>query len=237
MSSTSTSASTVHLCALCDQPAPKQCSSCHIIRYCSSKCQKADWVIHKIVCKSFKDVLKAPGPGHARIIYLPEQSTHPVSVWLREKDTTKVDEMKVDISDFDIAENHCETLRECKTCIHSTILNRSIPPLSWAMSVSGQHGQLTGDLNTSMAIIDQDLSDVFNGPTLFYARGRNLDTTDFCNVVDILRWEQYCRIHILGSTALGSVSAVTLNCLGDKFFCRQPSVTPYKLPSGRAGPS
>lgn len=44
-----------------------------------------------------------------------------------------------------------------------------------------------GDFNTSMAVIYQDLSDVFSGPTLFYARGRNLDTADFCNVVDILR--------------------------------------------------
>lgn len=74
-------------------------------------------------------MLKAPGPNHTRIIYLPEKGTHPVFVWLHEKDTIKVGELKVDISDLDIAENHCETLRECKTSIHSTILNRPIPPL------------------------------------------------------------------------------------------------------------
>jgi hypothetical protein len=41
------------VCAGCAQPGRQKllvCSTCKIVRYCSSTCQKADWKRHKLVC-------------------------------------------------------------------------------------------------------------------------------------------------------------------------------------------
>jgi hypothetical protein len=41
------------LCAVCDSPSNgKKCGACRTVRYCSEKCQAADWPIHKTVCAS-----------------------------------------------------------------------------------------------------------------------------------------------------------------------------------------
>lgn len=42
----------LRICQCCDKiGASKRCSSCRIIRYCDSKCQKSHWDAHKKVCK------------------------------------------------------------------------------------------------------------------------------------------------------------------------------------------
>ena len=43
-------------CAACGATEGKldMCSGCQNVRYCSKKCQKADWVVHKPVCKAFR---------------------------------------------------------------------------------------------------------------------------------------------------------------------------------------
>ncbi|KAL6515580.1 Histone-lysine N-methyltransferase ashr1 [Orobanche hederae] len=34
----------------------KKCSACHVVWYCSSKCQKSDWIMHRVECKALKKV-------------------------------------------------------------------------------------------------------------------------------------------------------------------------------------
>ena len=41
----------------------KRCSRCHIVLYCSSKCQKADWDHHKRVCRPCDDPKTLPKCG------------------------------------------------------------------------------------------------------------------------------------------------------------------------------
>lgn len=140
--------------------------------------------------------------------------------------------MKVDISNLDMAQKHRATLREETTSSASRMMLRQIPELTWAVTtIPAEDGlmQLMGDHNESVAMIDKELRDVFGGPMLFYTRDRNLGTTDFCNVVEDLRWFHYDLVHIRGASELATVPAVTLNCLGDKLFCHQPNATPYKL--------
>ncbi|GFQ02434.1 histone-lysine n-methyltransferase ashr1 [Phtheirospermum japonicum] len=36
----------------------KKCSACHVAYYCSSKCQKSDWKMHSVECRSLKKVEK-----------------------------------------------------------------------------------------------------------------------------------------------------------------------------------
>ena len=40
------------LCARCGGDACKRCSRCLKVRYCSQKCQQADWRFHKLVCST-----------------------------------------------------------------------------------------------------------------------------------------------------------------------------------------
>ncbi|THH13617.1 hypothetical protein EUX98_g9700 [Antrodiella citrinella] len=41
----------IHFCAKCDEIATKFCSVCKHTHYCSERCQKDDWKIHKKGCK------------------------------------------------------------------------------------------------------------------------------------------------------------------------------------------
>ncbi|KAL2974420.1 hypothetical protein AAZX31_14G104200 [Glycine max] len=44
------------LCAVCATPAPKKCSRCKAVRYCSQACQQSHWMSgHKTVCKDFRE--------------------------------------------------------------------------------------------------------------------------------------------------------------------------------------
>ena len=38
-------------CEKCSKPAPKKCSSCNRVHYCTPVCQKQDWKFHKITCQ------------------------------------------------------------------------------------------------------------------------------------------------------------------------------------------
>lgn len=38
-------------CVICVKSTTKRCQQCKIVYYCSKKCQKQDWLIHKMICK------------------------------------------------------------------------------------------------------------------------------------------------------------------------------------------
>ena len=42
-------------CEKCSKPAPKKCSSCKRVHYCTPDCQKQDWKFHKITCQKKHD--------------------------------------------------------------------------------------------------------------------------------------------------------------------------------------
>jgi len=42
------------LCAMCPNGGTMTCGSCHSIRYCSKMCQKTDWAVHELLCKTYK---------------------------------------------------------------------------------------------------------------------------------------------------------------------------------------
>ena len=41
-------------CEKCSKPAPKKCSACSKVYYCTIACQKKDWKFHKITCQKTK---------------------------------------------------------------------------------------------------------------------------------------------------------------------------------------
>ncbi|KAG9679127.1 hypothetical protein KCU99_g1734, partial [Aureobasidium melanogenum] len=73
--------STNNLCAVCSKPG-KLCASCENIHYCGRDCQKADWKVHKLLCRTFKDARDAPGPNMMRVIALHVSRTNPEFSWM-----------------------------------------------------------------------------------------------------------------------------------------------------------
>lgn len=74
-------ASTKGQCAVCSKPG-KRCTSCENIYYCGAECQKADWKVHKLVCRIFKDARDAPGPDLVRVIEFPINEIKPKLRWM-----------------------------------------------------------------------------------------------------------------------------------------------------------
>ncbi|KAK8210657.1 hypothetical protein IWZ01DRAFT_287130 [Phyllosticta capitalensis] len=71
-------------CAMCGKEEARHCTRCKSIAYCSTACQKADWVTHKLLCRPFSefDVLTRPSPQHYRAIFFPEEEQKPKLIWL-----------------------------------------------------------------------------------------------------------------------------------------------------------
>lgn len=44
-----------------------KCSSCRVVHYCSKKCQKSDWVVHKMYCNSCKEGSKEDKKKHREL--------------------------------------------------------------------------------------------------------------------------------------------------------------------------
>jgi hypothetical protein len=43
-------------CETCGEKSRKKCSVCRTVGYCSVKCQKENWLVHKLICKKFGDI-------------------------------------------------------------------------------------------------------------------------------------------------------------------------------------
>jgi hypothetical protein len=76
------------LCAMCDKQGIHACSGCHSIRYCSKLCQKTDWTLQKLLCKTYADFSDAFRPPkiiklYKRAIYFPELGERPRFIWVR----------------------------------------------------------------------------------------------------------------------------------------------------------
>jgi hypothetical protein len=73
----------VVLCFACNKPGTQRCSGCHNARYCASECQKKDWTLHKLLCKSFANFGERPSPKHHRAILFPDDETKPKFIWIK----------------------------------------------------------------------------------------------------------------------------------------------------------
>ena len=71
-------------CILCLEPATKKCTACKDAVYCSVSCQKADWHVHRLLCKKFQQHESATRPSntHTRAILFPESSLNLEFVWV-----------------------------------------------------------------------------------------------------------------------------------------------------------
>lgn len=73
------------ICVMCSLASTKTCAGCKSIRYCSEECQAADWTVHKLLCRTFKDFCTRPIESAKRAILFPQDSKAPSWVWIETK--------------------------------------------------------------------------------------------------------------------------------------------------------
>lgn len=71
------------ICIMCNKNGPQKCGACHDAEYCSTDCQRADWSMHKLVCKKFINLPteSRPSEKHFRVILFPYQASQPEFCW------------------------------------------------------------------------------------------------------------------------------------------------------------
>jgi hypothetical protein len=71
-------------CVYCGQNHAKLDTRCGSVYYCSSECQKADWPMHKLLCKPFAQQTESsrPSPSHRRAILFPADQVSPAMIWI-----------------------------------------------------------------------------------------------------------------------------------------------------------
>ncbi|KAF2134700.1 hypothetical protein P153DRAFT_329293 [Dothidotthia symphoricarpi CBS 119687] len=222
------------LCAMCTEVGTKVCSGCHEIRYCSKQCQKSDWPIHKLLCKTLDDFSddKRPqkdGREYKRGIYFPKAGETPHFVWLpfygdpntgtSVLDTAAVPELMEGLESIErwcIGDNqvlHRELDRHLHLATREQSFNRDQPS--------------SGTPNKSLEKVDQELSDWFKGPILAFGSEHgakwphecyDLGPMDFRHLVDCLRVNHYGlgfeEEYVEGKGE--KVVGVRLNCVGDE---------------------
>jgi hypothetical protein len=208
----------------------KACSGCHEMPYCSAECQKSDWRIHKLVCKSLKAFSDSDRPHqedmeYRRAIYFPENEDRPRFIWIR----IKPDIDGSAIVDASSLPPGSERLREIQTFKCNIMLRRELQRYIRVLAdfSAGESGSSTlGAENKSMAVIDPELKHDSRGP--FVALGVkeasdwkdqtfDMGTVDFRNMVDGMRYLYWVNHHYRdGNDAEDCVKGIMLNCIGDR---------------------
>ncbi|OAL01043.1 hypothetical protein IQ06DRAFT_347119 [Phaeosphaeriaceae sp. SRC1lsM3a] len=197
------------LCAMCPNIGTFRCTGCGDIKYCSKQCQKNDWPIHKILCKTIKDFSEAqrPGSDYKRAIRFPLNSDQPHFFWLQfgskpgatfngslsEGESTPVLRELLGATDTDYNGGTMDVFR-------SVVLNRQVENRFDLIGkfIEGDCQDIVpeGERNKSMAKIDQELSDAWYGEVVACGnqhlsggskRSYDLGPLEFRHAVDALR--------------------------------------------------
>jgi hypothetical protein len=197
------------------------CTRCRQIKYCSQKCQHADYKIHKTLCKSvhlFQDESR-PSPQHFRAIVFPEHGEQPRFEWLH-RDVTDLDaninNMVADIT------NLAADIADVKGHYFAGQNHRLWVPLDgWMLFASRTRTRADGSIETygepnqSLVCIDEEIANWCKGPLVVLGqdaqfRGQDLTTTDLRHIIDRLKYIPYENNPM--NTGIRGVRA---NCLGE----------------------
>lgn len=219
------------LCFVCDKQGSQRCAKCKGARYCSTSCQKEDWPTHKLVCTSFMThaATNRPTDEHFRVLLFPVDGK-PEVTWLASR-WHIVDQEKTDYryQFFDLKSipgldaitvspiqrnsrlkrNLINTIYICHR--DTFLIDGSKPNRSVARVTSTKPGQCHDWRGPILAYGMTDL-----GIDLEECRDLNMD--DFRHVFDYFLSYNYTP-----TTALQTIRAVRINCLGDQKLCNRPA--------------
>jgi hypothetical protein len=151
-------------CAICEAPG-KLCISCKSAAYCSTQCQKTDWPLHKIFCKSFTSFTPRPTSSHKLAFYFAVDSKAPQLTWVHCSKTHLPDDGDV----FDVP--HTEDLLG----IRDSIEVERIPIIRTEYNSTGDNYTLVihcrGDSLGDESKINQSIMSITKGALSYYWSG------------------------------------------------------------------
>jgi len=221
------------LCIMCDNSGAFSCSGCHTMRFCSRACQKADWPLHKVVCKSFQAHSKVERPGEncIRAIVFDEDEDEPRFVWIaceRDVEDRLVPQLYSFPSLLPTAPAPLLVFPDNK------LLNRKLPKKIgvWGnmWDVRYPDAPNNGLKNKSVRKVDEELTDVIFGSIIALGMYRDADNRiqsydlgplEFRHIIDNLRIIHRLRVYLLKKTVTGpSVKGIQWDCHGDASLCQ-----------------
>jgi hypothetical protein len=183
------------LCTMCDKQGANACSSCHSIRYCSKLCQKTDWPLHKLLCKTYQDFDDKERPKshdncvYKRGIHFPEHDETPRFVWVRFHGPTAEGSAEVDTS---FVSRECEGLKSVREIRASMVLKRSLHRSIWVAGsgwpVASENMDFAGKENKSLLKVDKELSQWFHGHLIACGHNGALDPDVPGGITTTLPW-------------------------------------------------
>ncbi|KAI4945114.1 hypothetical protein J4E91_008091 [Alternaria rosae] len=205
-------------CALCLDEGKLRCVACNGIQYCSKQCQKADWKVHKLICKSFSEHMNnCPSQKQYSIIVFPKDEEAPRFEWtLFEPGTYNAK----------IPPPKKVYVQELGFEFYGVNCNNSNNPIAYFEEDS-----------TDLLEIDPELARLHReGHVLAWGchcpedRRKTSDLSctpaEFRHAVDALTKSHYkdsLRVKEVISRKTGGVLAVRLTCAGDKLFFGHPT--------------
>ncbi|KAF2183482.1 hypothetical protein K469DRAFT_582613 [Zopfia rhizophila CBS 207.26] len=219
------------LCAMCNKPGTMTCGGCHCSRYCSGDCQKLDWPVHKLLCKTFRDFETRPGNKFKRAIYFPVSGTGPKFIWLQFEGYDLEDKPYYEQPVYGTLLGEDKPATERVFIDENMIVRRNLAHtiILAVRSTFVYDGSLP---NKSVAKVDEELGYQWKGS--FVALGMkgirqeprvsdDLGTTDFRHIVDELRIQHYFNFSRPYENVQGEkVKGVRINCLGDQGIFGRP---------------
>ncbi|KAI0455201.1 hypothetical protein F5B21DRAFT_514123 [Xylaria acuta] len=224
-------------CIVCNTQNALLCGRCKCTRYCSRKCQRTDFPIHKLLCSDFANfgATTRATTDHVRAILFPEDQENPIRIWVHCKhiclneDNTDTRGRSSDIEPYlnprftinrSFIDNNLILARKlsdtiCICYCDSTIdfdstTNESIKHIT--ATRPGRYFDWTG------AVIAYGRIGLSPSPGKY----RDLDMNDFRHITDYFL---SCGFDLTLPTApcgLPKVKAVRINCVGDRKWLHKP---------------
>lgn len=67
---------------MCSNMTSQRCKTCDCSNYCSKACQKADWPVHKLLCRDFHKFSTPPDASSRLGIFFPDNMKTPSFLWV-----------------------------------------------------------------------------------------------------------------------------------------------------------
>ncbi|KAI0152844.1 hypothetical protein GGR57DRAFT_513428 [Xylariaceae sp. FL1272] len=242
-------------CLICEKPADKKCGRCKSSAYCSARCQKLDFGIHKLLCQQFADFDDASRPtqDHIRAILFPVDQKAPKLVWLPllfNEAANSLPFEKAHPADIAAFLGTGIQLRG-QYLIDNKVLSRQLTD-QVTVWVRGDFNHDGSQLNSSIASIPAffKLAAGFRGPVIAFGLSgldrrstdfRDLNTDDFRHIADHLG--NYRMVHMQGNYGLVSsvpflepgidvsstIRGVRVNCYADQLTFKKPEFDQVSL--------